>query len=82
MNHRHYEVWRYSNSWKKWVRDIYRDPVAAQARYEFLVRRGRKARAPQPFNSGLPITERIGFVVSRILHQTRNAARASARALR
>jgi hypothetical protein len=82
MHHRHYEVWRYSTTWKKWVRDVYRDPEEAQQRYEHLLRRGKTAKAPQPFNSGLPIADRIGFVVSRFLHQTRNAARASARVLR
>lgn len=77
-----YEVWRYSNSWKKWVRDIYRDSEEAQARYEFLLRRGKKARAPRPFNSGLPLVDRVGFAMNRILVQAKSAARGYTRTSR
>lgn len=69
-----YEVWRYSNSWKKWVRDIYRDSDLAQERYEYLLRRGKTVRAPQPFQSGLPITTRVGFMVGRLLARKKPAA--------
>lgn len=50
-----FEVWRYSDSWNKWVRDIYRDPEEAQQRYEFLLRRGKKAKAPRPFNLSMKL---------------------------
>lgn len=66
-----FEVWRYSDSWNKWVRDIYRDPEEAQQRYEFLLRRGKKAKAPRPFNSRLPFVLRIGFAMHRAVKRTK-----------
>lgn len=77
--HRRYEVWRYSQSWNKWLRDIYRDPEEAQARYEFLLRKGKKAKPPRPFNSGVPIFDRVGFAMSSILGHARSAARGYSR---
>ncbi len=65
-----YEVWRYSPSWGKWIRDIYPDGIEAARRYESLLRKGKTARPPRPFNSGLPLADRVGFMVSRLFRRT------------
>lgn len=57
------EVWRYSHTWKKWVRDIYKDSDEAQRRYESLLRKGKKAKAPRPFTSKFPMMDRVRFAV-------------------
>lgn len=64
-----YEVWRYSNSWGKWIRDIYPDLDEANKRYEFLQQRGKKARPPRPFNHGLPLTDRVEYMVSKVIRR-------------
>ena len=68
-----YEVWRYSESWRTWVRDIYRDADQAQRRYEFLQRRGKRVRAPQPLNTGLPWSERITCAFAQVFQVFRRA---------
>ena len=54
-----YEVWSYSKSWKKWIRNIYPSLDEAQKRYERLRGLGRKAKQPQPMNTGLSIFDRL-----------------------
>ena len=66
-----YEVWRYSMSWNKWVRDIYRDSEEAQKRYEYLLKRGKRVAAPRPFNSGVPLTDRIGVAMSQLFKKSK-----------
>lgn len=59
-----YEVWRYSNTWGKWVRDIYPDADEAMQRYERLRRHGKTARPPRPFSRELSLRDRIEFLFS------------------
>lgn len=54
-----YEVWRYSESWGKWIRDIYFDIGEAQRRYELLQKNGKRAKRPQPMNEGLTMFEKL-----------------------
>lgn len=66
MRRRRYEVWSYSPTWGKWIRDIYPDVHSATMRYEDLVLFGGIARPPRPANLRLPVKDRLGFVLSRI----------------
>jgi hypothetical protein len=54
-----YEVWSYSKSWKKWIRNIYPSLDDAQKRYERLRAIGRTVKPPQPMNTGLPLLDRL-----------------------
>jgi hypothetical protein len=54
-----YEVWSYSKSWKKWIRNIYPSLDDAQKRYERLHTIGRRVKPPQPMNTGLPLLDRL-----------------------
>jgi hypothetical protein len=54
-----YEVWAYSKSWKKWIRNIYPTHEEAQKRYERLQNKGRRVKPPQPMNTGLPLLDRL-----------------------
>lgn len=71
--HSRYEVWRYSHSWGKWIRDIYPDITTATRRYQRLLTNGKKARPPRPFNRGLPLADRVDFLLTRIFKRTRIA---------
>lgn len=75
-----YEVWRYSDSWQEWIRDVYKYPEEAQARYESLLRRGKKARAPRPFNTGLPLSDRVSAAFLRVMRLGRSGPRGYYRA--
>jgi hypothetical protein len=76
MRHR-YEVWHYSQSWDKWVRDIYRNLEEAQQRYDSLRRKGKSARAPRLYKMHIPLFERVGFVFSEVLRRRNPSADAS-----
>ncbi len=64
---RRYEVWSYSATWQKWIRDIYPDLESARMRYEDLLMFGGAALPPRPANLRLPVKERLGFALSRVL---------------
>lgn len=61
-----YEVWSYSTTWEKWIRDIYPDKGSATMRYEDLLLFGEAARPPRPANLPLPLKDRVGFALSGI----------------
>lgn len=63
---RRYEVWSYSTTWGKWIRDIYPDAGSALMRYEYLQMRGEAVRPPRPANQRLPWRDRLGFTLSRV----------------
>ena len=64
---RRYEVWSYSATWQKWIRDIYPDFESARMRYEDLQLFGGAALPPRPANLRLPVKNKLGFALSRIL---------------
>lgn len=71
-----YEVWSYSKSWKKWIRNIYSSLEDAQKRYERLHGIGRRVKPPQPMNTGLPLLDRVKtFLVQPFMRKKRKKRR-------
>lgn len=54
-----YEVWRYSITWKKWIRDVYFDMSKAEKRYDLLKKNGKRVKMPQPINKGIRFYEKL-----------------------
>jgi hypothetical protein len=70
-----YEVWFYSKSWKKWIRNIYPSIDDAQKRYERLQRIGRTVKPPQPMNAGVPVFERLKVMLAGLFMKRKHRKR-------
>jgi len=66
-----FEVWCYSNSWGKWIRNVYPNLQDAQKRYEVLESLGKNVRPPQPVNTGLPLFDWVAYTLNKVLGRTK-----------
>lgn len=48
-------------------------------RFELLQRKGKKSRPPQPVNCGLPLADRVGFLIQRVFKRTIGARKTKTR---
>lgn len=70
-----YEVWSYSKSWGKWVRNVYPQLDDAQKHFDRLRRLGRRVHPPQPVNTGLPWADKLRVLLNRLLKRKLRQAR-------
>lgn len=70
-----YEVWSYSKTWGKWVRNVYPQVEDAEKHFTRLKKLGRRVHPPQPVNTGLPWAERMRILFNRMLRRRRPLAR-------
>lgn len=73
------EVWCYSKTWGKWIRNIYTNPDDAHKRYERLKRMGKRVKPPQPVNTGLPLYDRVGTFLASAMLRIRGRKRSATR---